>query len=61
MVLKIRHCKTDQKYPENFEMPRWRRMEEINRMNHVKNKKVLHRAKEEKYIQCIIILIGQIL
>jgi hypothetical protein len=54
MELKIGHWKTDWKYPEIFEMWCWRRIEEINRMDHVKYKKVLQRVKEEKNILCII-------
>jgi len=35
---------------ENFEMWYWRRMEEIIWTNHVRNKKVLRRVKEERNI-----------
>jgi hypothetical protein len=42
--------KLDQKYLEIFEMWCWRRMEKINRTDHVNNEAVLHRVKEEKNI-----------
>jgi hypothetical protein len=42
-------CKVDQKYPENFGMWCWRRMEKISWTDHVKNE-VLHTVKEERNI-----------
>jgi hypothetical protein len=42
--------KVDKKYPESFEMMCWRRMEKISWTDHVRNKEVLLRAKEERNI-----------
>ena len=36
--------------PESFEMWRWRRMEKISWVDHVRNEEILQRAKEEKNI-----------
>jgi hypothetical protein len=54
MVLKLGHWKIDWKYPQSFEIWYWRRMEEINWMYYVKNKKLLHRVREEKNMLYII-------
>jgi len=40
----------DQKYLVSFEMCCWKRMEKISWTNHVKNKEVLLRVKEDRYI-----------
>ena len=40
----------DQKYLVSFEMWCWKRMEKISWNNHVKNKEVLLRVKEESNI-----------
>ena len=37
-----------QKYMSGFEMCFWRRMEKISWTDHVRNKEVLHRVKEER-------------
>jgi hypothetical protein len=41
--------KVDQKYPGNFEMWRWRRME-ISWTDSVRNEEVLRRGKEERNV-----------
>jgi hypothetical protein len=46
--------KVDQKYLESFETWCWRRMENISWTDHVRNKEVLHRVKEERNILHII-------
>jgi hypothetical protein len=40
--------KVDQEYLESFKMWCWRRMEKISSTDRLRNKKVLHRVKEEK-------------
>jgi hypothetical protein len=40
----------DQKHMESFEMWCWRRMEKINRIDHVRNEEVLFRVKEQRNI-----------
>jgi hypothetical protein len=56
----------DNKHLESFEMWCWRRMKELGLTDHVRNKKVLRRAKEYKNIlheirKCKANWIGQIL
>jgi hypothetical protein len=40
----------DQKHLESFEMPCWRRTKKINWTDHVRNKEVLLRVKEQRII-----------
>jgi hypothetical protein len=51
MVLKLgRFGAVDQKHLESFEMWYWRRMEKISWTDHVRNKDVLLRVKEQRNI-----------
>jgi hypothetical protein len=40
--------KVNQKYPENFAMWYWRRMEKISQTDKMTNEEVLHNAKPEE-------------
>jgi Ni,Fe-hydrogenase maturation factor len=42
--------RVDQKQLENFEMWRWRRMKKISWTEHVRNKEILLRVKEQRNI-----------
>jgi hypothetical protein len=48
--------KVDQKYLENFEMWRWRRMEKISWTDCIRNEGLLHRVKERIVLRAIKIV-----
>jgi hypothetical protein len=60
MVKTLALRKADQKYLENFEMWRGRRMEKISLTDRARNKGVLRRVKKERNIERAITIVNAI-